>query len=81
MQAWLSDWENWRTVLTALTLILGYPFYRLVKRIVRLSRVALALEICQEDLRLTQDRMKRQKEHLDAYGIDSSSPSQEIRKN
>lgn len=75
MLLWLL--EHWRTILAAVTFLLSYPFYRITKRVIRLSRTALALEVCQEDLRITTDRMNRQKAHLDAYGIDSSSLSRD----
>ena len=72
MPLWML--EYWKPALTVCSLVLSYPFYRVVRRIVRISRTALALEVCQEDLRITTDRMNRQKVHLDAYGIDLSLP-------
>ena len=68
--------ENWKLILSAVTFIAGYPTYRVVKKIVRVSRAALALEICQEDLRLTTNRVTRLTEHLRAAGIDLSPASQ-----
>jgi hypothetical protein len=73
----MLEWtaEHWKTILTVATFLASYPFYRVVKKIVRVSRAALALEICQEDLRLTTGRVTRLTEHLRAAGIDLSPSS------
>jgi hypothetical protein len=72
---WLA--EHWKTILTVATFLASYPFYRVVKRVIRVSRAALALEICQEDLRLTTGRVTRLTEHLRVAGIDLSPSSPE----
>jgi hypothetical protein len=66
----MLEWtaEHWKTILTVATFLASYPFYRVVKKIVRVSRAALALEICQEDLRLTTGRVTRLTEHLRVVG-------------
>lgn len=75
MPEWLA--ENWKLLLSAVTFIISYPVYRTVKKVVRVSRAALALEICQEDLRLTTSRVARLTEHLRVAGIDLSPGSPE----
>lgn len=69
--------EHWPLILSTVSFLLSVPIYLVVRKIVRISRMALALEICREDLRLTTDRVKRLSAHIEAAGIDSSQESAE----
>lgn len=72
--SWLI--EHWKTILAVFSFLSSVPIFLVVRKAIRVSRNQLALEICQEDLRLTTGRVLRLNEHLKAAGIDLSPVSQ-----